>query len=325
MMRNRCVFFSVLFFLFVSSNALLAADTYPDHEIRIIVGSGVGGSIDRMSRSVQRFLPDILKVPVLVENRKGASGKIALRSFLKQAPDGYTIFVQLLPEITFLIKRDPQFFKMDQIAIINFNWIDPTILVAHKDLGWKSLDDMIHAAKKNPGKYSFSSPGAVPPGTVMPKLLFEKLGLDIRVAPYENSGAARASIRGRHTDMTGGGARGMLLLEDVAVPLGVFWDEPIKSWPTARPVNEILAKYNIKIPNGASYRFFAVHKEFQEKYPERWKILVGAFQKLVTKHKGFQEFCDKSNIGRRWLGPEKSQTIAKEAHELFYQVTLPKK
>jgi len=322
--RIFLLFFAV-FFLFAFAGPTWAADSYPDKEIRIITGTGAGGSVDRMSRAVQRYLPDVIGVSVLVENRKGAGGKIALNYVRKQPPEGYQIFAYHQPGVTNIIKKNPGLLKLDDLDYININWTDPTIIVANKKLGWDSLDDLIEAAKKSPGKYSFAAPSANSAGTVMAKVLFEKLGLDIKIVPYDGGGSARASFRGGHTDMTGGGAAGMLVIEDVASPIGVFWKKQIAAWPKAKTINDQLAKQNIKLPLAGSFRLFAVPKEFREKYPERFKTLVAAFKKLVTENKEFQAFCDKGDIGHDWLGPEESLKIVKEVHETFKNVKLSKK
>ena len=217
------VLFCAVFFLFAASGLTDAADSYPDKEIRIITGTGAGGGVDRMARSVQRYLPDTIGASVLVENRKGAGGKIALNYVRKQPADGYHIFAYHQPGVTNIIKKNPGLLKLDDLDYININWTDPTILVARKDLEWNSLDDLIQAAKKDPGKYSFAAPSANSAGTVMAKMLFEKLGLNIKIVPYDGGGSARASFRGGHTNITGGGAAGMLVVEDIAAPIGVFW------------------------------------------------------------------------------------------------------
>lgn len=316
------VLLTAALFFTVSAGSVLAADPYPSKAIRIIVASGVGGSIDRMSRSVQRFLPKILGVPVLVDNYKGAGGKIGLRYFLQQPADGYTLFVFLQPALTILKKRSPNLFEMKDLSYININWVDPDLIVANKDLGWKSLDDMIQAAKKNPGKYSFSLPSLFATGSIMGQLLFKRLGLNVKIAPYDSGGSARTAVRAHQVDMTAGGAEGMLTIEDVCTPLGVFWDKPVASWPNVPLINNELKKYNVSMPNGASIRFFATRTEFKKKYPHRWKILVDAFYKLVNEDKGFKAFCDKSQIGREWYGPKKATKLIMESDKVFKAISL---
>jgi hypothetical protein len=132
-------------------------------------------------------------------------------------------------------------------------------------------------------------------------------------------------MRGQHVTMTAGGAEGMLVLEDVGVPLGVFWNKPVPSWPNTPTINEAVAKYNVKFPNAASIRFFSTHTEFKKKHPDQWKILVDAFYKLVNEHEGFKAYCDKSKIGREWYGPEESTKLAMESHEIFKDIKVSKK
>lgn len=320
MIRKRSLLVTVLvFFLFSIASSLFAAE-YPDHEIRLIVPVGTGGSLDRMARSVQRFLPDVLNgTSVIVENRKGATTKIGTRHFMKQPPDGHTILVTLQPTLTDTIKKDSKRLSLDQFSIININWIDPVMLVAQKDLGWKSLDDMVQAVQANPGKFSFGHTGLTGAAWLACKQVIQnkKLDLDVKIVAYHGGGEARTALRGKHVDMTGGGAGGLQDISDVSAPLGVFWEEPSKYYPNSRPINEYLAKYDVKVKNVAAIRFFAVHREFKEKYPEKFKILVDAFHKLVTEHKGFQEYCDKAGIGREWYGPEKSQALVEEADRMF--------
>jgi len=322
MQRKSLIFVLLLGFAFLAIHGeVMAQDKYPDHEILTVVATSSGGSVDRMARAVQRFLPEVLNVSNIVENRKGAGGKIALNYFFKKPADGYTILAWHQPGITFYSKRNPKGFKIDDFAFINFNWVDPTILVAHKNTGWKSLEDMIQAVKQNPGKYSFGTASLNAAGAVFPKLLFAKLGLDVRIVPYTSS-EAKAALMGGHVDMTGGGSAGMLTVEDYVVPLGVFWKGAVASWPKAKTVNEQIAKYNVKMPNGGSFRLFATHKKFKEEQPENFKVLEAAFKKLVTEHKGFQEYCDKGSIGREWQGSEEATQMAYEIDEVFAEIEL---
>jgi tripartite-type tricarboxylate transporter receptor subunit TctC len=324
-MFNTKRIFSVLLVLFFSiGGSSLAADKYPSQEVRMIISSGLGGGIDRMARSVQRFLPEVLGVSVLAENQAGAGGKIAMRQFLKQPADGHTLYVNLDPSLTILQKTEPDLFKMEDVSIINVNWVDPTLIMAHKDTGWKTLDDMIAACKKEPGKYSFSLPSLYATGSILGQLLFKTLGLDVKIVPYDSGGTARTAMRGKHVTMTAGGAEGMTVLDDVGVPLALFWPKPVAEYPNVPSINDVLKKHNVQVPNAGSVRFFATHTELKKKYPERWKFLVDSFHKLVNEHEGFKAYCDQAKIGREWYGPEKSTQLVMESHEIFKTVDLKK-
>ena len=85
----------LIFFSFSVSLTQLMAD-YPEKEIKVIVNYGAGGGVDRTARSLQKFLPSQFGKSVVVENHKGAGGKIGLKKFMKEPRDGYTI-LRLLP------------------------------------------------------------------------------------------------------------------------------------------------------------------------------------------------------------------------------------
>ena len=146
------------------------------------------------------------------------------------------------------------------------------------------------------------------------------MGLKINMVPYASGGKARAAIQGGHVQLSGAGAGTMLTVKELVKPLGVFWSKPVIGWPAAAPINTGLQPYGKTIPEGAAYRFFAVHKETAAKFPEEYKILVEAFRKTTLENRNFIDFCDKAMVGRDWFGPEKTERILTEAHNQFYQI-----
>ena len=124
--------------------------------------------------------------------------------------------------------------------------------------------------------------------------------------------------------MTSAGAGTMLTVKDFVKPLGIFWSQPVMGWPEAKPVNSTLKKYGVEMPDGAAYRFYAVHREAKEKYPQDFKKLVEAFKQTTTDNKKFIEFCDKSFVGRDWYGPEKTKEILTKVNQLFEKILKEK-
>jgi len=290
---------------------------YPEKEVRIIVNYGIGGGVDRTARSIQRFLPDDLGVSVLVENHKGAGGKIGFKHYLKQKKDMYNLLVAFIPALTNVGVRNPGLVNLNDLAFINVQWSDPALLVAHKDAPFNTLKEMIEEVKKNPGKYSFSIGGKGAVGYLLTNMMFKKLGLKVNMVPYASGGKSRAAIQGGHVHLTAAGAGTMLSIKEKVKPLALFWDKPVQEWPEAILANSVLKQYNVNIPNGAAYRFFAVSAEAKKKYPVDFKKLVAAFKKTTTENKDFIEFCDKTKVGRDWNGPEKSTKILTQAHQRF--------
>lgn len=321
MILIACLSAFMLFFGFAGT----AAAAYPDKPLRIIVPSSPGGSIDRMARSAERFLPEIIGVRVIVENRKGAGGTIAIKHFKKQKADGYTLIVLPQPALSLIMKMAPGLISFEDMSVINVNWIDPSLIVVRKDLGWNSFDDMITAIKAKPGHYSVGFAGKYTAPTFAMSILVGKMGLDVKKIPYTGGGDSRLALRGGHIDILAAGADGSMTIKDVSKPVAVFWSDPIKQWPGAARINDELKKYNMTVPDMASIRYFAVHSDLKKNHPERYRTLVNAFQKLVTSHEGFRKFCEASEIGYDWHGPEKSDAIVMDSHKAMSEIKLPKK
>ena len=292
-----------------------AAD-FPSKEIKIIVPTKAGGSIDRTARSVQKFLPKTIGQTVLVENVAGASGKIAGRKFLQAPRDGHTLITHFVPGLTVASSSGAKELGLKDLAIINLQWSDPVIIIANKKTGWTSLDDMIKAVKASPGKFSFGSSGKIAAGHVLSVRLFRALGLDVKFVPYQGGGKTRAAFKGGHVDMTAGGAGGARRVRADSVALGLFWPSGVAGWPNAKPLNPQLKKYNASVPDGGAFRFIAVHREVRDKHPERFAKLVDAVKKAITSAE-FAEFAKKSKVGAEWNGPEKSSEILKNIDDNF--------
>ncbi|MEM7443251.1 MAG: tripartite tricarboxylate transporter substrate-binding protein [Pseudomonadota bacterium] len=310
----RLVSISVLAAVAFASS--VQAQTFPDGEIEIIVNYGSGGAVDRTARSVQRFLPDALGQNVVVENIGGAGGRLGIEAYLERPADGYHVLTSFAPATTYVATTNPDLFGLDDLAVINVQWIDPAILVARNDRGWGSLDDAIAAIEAEPGRYTFGSSGATSVGHVLAMNLFDELGLDVRVVPYEGGGATRAAFLAGEVDMTAAGVQGALRVQEEATPIALFWDSPVDVWPEAVPVNSALGD-DASVEIGGAYRFHAVHASVAEEYPERFEALVEAFRQTTLENDEFIAFADETNVGRDWRGPEASTELLEQVESSF--------
>ncbi len=293
------------------------AQDYPDGEVTLLVNYGAGGAVDRTARSVQPYLPDALGTGVIVENVGGAGGKVGLGKFLAGEPDGQTVLTAFAPATTYVKHTSPGLFEMDDLAVINVQWVDPAILLANKNTGWTSLADMIEAVRANPGDFSFGSSGQGSVGPILAEALFDSLDLDIKSVPYSGGGDARRAFASGEVDLTAAGAEGALAMQGEAVPLAVFWREPVESWPDAPTIEVALEGYDVEPPVGGAYRFFAVHSEFKETEPEKFATLVEAFRKVTQDSEDFLATAGKSGVGTMWTGPEEGQAMIEQVDAYF--------
>jgi len=295
------------------------ADEWPTRPITFIVPFNAGGSADTMARGLASFLGSELDIPIKVIDRPGASSMVGTLAFLSQKDDGYTVFVGTQPYISNSIIFHGAKYKLDDFDFINIEQIDPCTVAVHADSPHKKLSELIEAIKASPGKLSIGTIfGGSPYLAYM--ILSEKLNLNVRIVTYEGGGPYRTALLGKHVDFVCGTAAGDQVMKPNARILALFDDEPFKGWPEAELVNEVLRPYGVKVPNIASVRFVAVHKNFKTKHPERYEKLVETYKK-VYKSKVYQRFIKK--IGNadvsRWMGPEKANAYMKEFHALTLQ------
>ena len=193
---------------------------------------------------------------------------------------------------------------LDDLAILNVPWADPGILVAQSGK-WGSLEEFVADAKANPGKFTFGSSNAAAVGTVLAVDLFDQLGLDIKIVPYDGGGETRSAFLGGLVDMTAAGAQGALALKGKSDPLALFWNEGVAGWEDAPLISDAIANLDANPTNGAAVRFFATHKAFAENNPEAYVKLLAAFEGL----QGNQAYLDnaaETKVGADWRGPEAS-------------------
>lgn len=172
--------------------AAQGADAYPSHPIKILIPYGPGGATDIIARHLASKLDAAIGQTIVIENRAGASGNIALEAAAKAAPDGYTLLVgnvstNAINESTFakVMKVRP---SRDLVGITRLVEI-PHIIAASNKFPANSVAELIDYAKKNPGKVNYASAG---PGTY-PHLDMLKLattaGVSMTHVPYKTGAA----------------------------------------------------------------------------------------------------------------------------------------
>lgn len=138
----------------------LAADTYPNQPIKILVGFTAGSTTDILARTVGARLSEAWGQPVVVDNRPAAGGVVASQAVLSAPPDGHTLMVvsaghavsaALYPNLPYNTERD--FSGVSLLATV------PSILVVSPNAGIKSVRDLVAYARAKPGAYNYSSPG----------------------------------------------------------------------------------------------------------------------------------------------------------------------
>lgn len=183
--------------LLAGSAALAQAQpaAWPERPIRLIVGFPPGGTTDVLARVLGVPLQKALGQPILVDNRPGASGNIAVGETIKAAPDGYTLMLAPISVQT----ANPALFKpalnpardLKPVASVGYAQL---YLVTKKDLPAKTANELVALAKAAPGKLSYGSGG---PGTqmhLMGEMFKQQAGIDTVHVPYKGVAPALQDI-----------------------------------------------------------------------------------------------------------------------------------
>ena len=172
--------------------AAVAADNYPSRPIKLIVPFGAGGSTDIVARLLADKMGPILGQAVVIENKGGAGGSIGAAEIARSAPDGYTIGMATVsthganPAIMSKLPYDA---KKDFAPITNVMSV-PSVFVVHPSVPAKTMQEFIALAKKNPGKYTFASPGTGSLGHANIENFMNLAGVELLHIPYKGAGQA---------------------------------------------------------------------------------------------------------------------------------------
>lgn len=189
--------------LFMTNFPVVAAD-FPTKPLTIIVTVAPGGSNDIQSRAFAAVAEKILKQPLVVINKTGASGMLGLMDGAGATPDGYTLTTSSMSEMCLLEweianNRKPEASLKDFVSIGAFT-VSPLIIGVPFNSPWKTIDDLIRDAKAKPSQYAYASGGLYRIAHINTELLAKVLGLKFRHVPYSGGGPAVTAIVGGHED-----------------------------------------------------------------------------------------------------------------------------
>lgn len=177
------------------------AQEWPTRQITIVAPFPPGGSVDAIARLVQPGLQQALGTSVIIENKAGAQGSIGTAQVARAAPDGGTfIFVfdthavnPSLQSLAFDTERD-----LEPVLLIG---TAPHILATHPSRPFKSLGDVISAAKEKPGTVTYASIGTGSVGHLTMTLLAKRAGIQLTHVAYRGGGPALNDAIAGHVDL----------------------------------------------------------------------------------------------------------------------------
>ena len=177
-----------------AGQALTAASTYPARPIRILVPTPPGGGNDIMARMAAQKMNERWSQPVVVDNRPGAGGQIAMETSARAAPDGYTLLLgttnlTVLPSMT-KVAYDP----VRDFVPVALMATSANLLLIHPGVDAKSLQQLLALARAKPGQLNYAS-GSVASSTQLAAELMKSMArVDITHVPYKGAGPALVDL-----------------------------------------------------------------------------------------------------------------------------------
>lgn len=280
---------------FVSSN-VLAAD-YPIKPINLLIGYAAGGSTDLTTRALASEVAEILKQPVIANNQVGASGTLVLGRVKGDKNDGYTIYNA--PTANFC--RIPHLQAVPYNPLKDFTFIMQYGLyqygiVVGADAPWKTLEELLDYAKKNPNKIKYATSGLGSGQHLVMEYLAKKLGIKWDHVPFVGGTQAVAALLGGHVQVVSQTPEwkehvlaGKLRL------LVVCTDQRMSAFPSVPTLIE--KGFNFAVHSGLSFMGPAGMP------PTVVEKLQGAFAQGM-KSKVFLEAMDKFDLPPAYLGSD---------------------
>ncbi|MCB1971688.1 MAG: tripartite tricarboxylate transporter substrate binding protein [Geminicoccaceae bacterium] len=186
--------------MLVSLSATPALAEYPEKPIEIVVGYSAGGGTDVMARTVAQFLEKELGegAAVVVKNMPGAGGQIGFTEVASADPDGYTLGTFNLPAALALTYDRDADYDVDSFTYLANFVQDPNTIVVSATSDFQTLDDLIAAAKQDPGAITVGLSSLGGNDHFAANMMEQAAGVEFTLVPFKGASMARTAIMGGH-------------------------------------------------------------------------------------------------------------------------------
>lgn len=231
---------------------------YPEKPVTLIVAYSPGGGTDTAARTVAKYVEKHLGQRLVVENKAGAGGQIGFSALAKANTDGYEIGFINVPSIQ-LVKqlRENVPYEMSDFTPIANIQLDPVVIAVNADSPYKTLADLLDAAKADPGALNMGADGPQSNNQLQLIVAEDALAIDFNFIAFDGSGPAIKATMGGElaASLPSASSAGSHVDAGRLRVLGVFADERSPLFPDVPTVSEAAGT---KVPSvGASLRGIA--------------------------------------------------------------------
>lgn len=247
-----------------------AAAAYPTKSVDYIIPFGPGGESDITARLQQPFFKQMFGQDLVVSYKPGGGGAVGWAELNKHPGDGHTIMGVNLPHIVLQPAEKNVGYKTEDLTVVYWFHFTPDAIVVKADSPYKTLQDLIDDAKKNPGRVTFSGSGK---GTAnhLAQVRFDKMaGIKTTYVAFAGTGPSNTALLGGQTAAAWGYTTSAASLGDQARVLAVAMEERHPSFPDVPTFKEL----GYDLVSGA-YRGIAVPKSTPEDIRKKLSDMIG--------------------------------------------------
>lgn len=303
---------SVLALAALATAGTAFAEDWPPPKMTVVITHGNGGTTGRLARAFGEIWQEHLHTKFIFENKKGASTRIGYDYFMNKPQDGSVLLASNLSTAAIMYKQQKPGWKWEESVVpLGLYSIDPGVIFVRKDSPYKTLGEVVEAAKKKPMTYALSQWQSE--DNLLIHQIMDLTGAKFEVIPHDVSTQALSQVIGGNIEVgalkvgpasNGGDAIRMLALAQPTNPIkNITGDIPT--------VSEAIGQ---KVMNVASYRAFSVHKAWADQHPKEVEILIDTFKKTLADPR-YIEAALKAGTSTELLGGRTSQEIQDEVVE----------
>lgn len=203
MKRARFMLQAVAIASLLASGAAIAQTSYPQKPLRLIVGFSAGSSPDSVARLLAPLLTEQLGQPVVVENRGGAGGAIAVELAARAPADGYTIYLMAAADTLQPALRSKLPYDLERdFASTTIVALGMAVLALHPSLPARSVKELVALARAKPGQLNYGSSGIGSSSHLMGELFNQLAGVQISHVPYKGSADSAVATASGQVEMS---------------------------------------------------------------------------------------------------------------------------
>lgn len=288
------------------------AAEYPTQPVTIIAGFNAGGTSDIVLRAMAPELEKVLGQPVLIVNKGGNGGALAIGDLLTKKADGYTVGLVSNAAFTLDTQLRKARYSMDDFTFLGSAGLTQQGFYSLPDKPWKDFKDLVEYAKQSGKELTFCAPD------IMPKILLDvvsaKEGIKFRYVPTKSGGEAATNVLGGHTDFAyGGGIQTPYVLAGKMINLASSTRTPFVKFPDCPTL------LSLGYPNTAfdTHYVFFVKKDTPAEICEK---LAAAFAKVANLESIQDAILNKANLSPHILKAEEVMPFLKAQYDEYTEL-----